>query len=369
MTSPNEEDANVWPDKLLHPSAARAWIASALPGAGQVLGPIQILQAKHWGVTASFAVTGEASADGRAQHGREVIFKAAARGMFPAAPQVAEALARCVPGAVPELLAWERRDDLTFTLFAPFEGQPVSALGELPPLLEVARTLAGIQSAFATLPSSETQELPRMLLSHLPELHDLLIRDVRDRHLACWHGEGSEMAEQFALPLDDLLPRLEAVRPLVARWTEELAAGGWPDTIDHVDLHWDNAVVRPDGRMLIFDWEEAVISCPFFSLDRLLNDARELDLGEAAAWAAPPAGTPLYTPSERALRDAYLDALPWGTRAARERACTLALCLAPIKTAYEGMRFAEALGYAEGTPFVTAWALARALPRWAEASQ
>ena len=67
----------------------------------------------------------------------------------------------------------------------------------------------------------------------------------------------------------------------------------------------------------------------------------------------------------RTMRDAYLDALPWGDRPARERAFELAMALAPIKTAYEAMEYARALGYRQGTPFATAWALGRALPRWA----
>jgi Phosphotransferase enzyme family len=352
---------HVWPEALVGAAEVRRWIAAVLPGQPEIVGSIQVMQAKEWGVTASFAAV-ETVGPGRAAHGREVIFKAGALPLFAGAPRIAEMLSRCCPGLVPHVIAWEEHGRQTWTLFAPFEGSPVAALHALEPLLAMGRTLARIQTAVAALPSGELDGLPRSPVEAIPGWLDELIEDVRERQLGYWQGEGREMAEQLALP-GDVLERLAAVRPRVAVWSEELLAGGWPESIDHVDLHWENAVVKPDGSILIFDWEEAALSFPFFSLDRLLNDARELDLGAAAAWGGH-AGGPLYTDSERALRETYLDALPWGTRAGRKRAFELAMRLAPIKTAHEGLVFAKALGWREGTPFVTAWALTRALPRW-----
>lgn len=368
MTQPDEsegEDEHVWPDVMLSADEARAWIASVLPGSPEVFGPIEVFQAKGWGVTASFAAAGVATTPGGARRGEEVIFKAAALPLFAAAPRMAELLARQAPGDVPDVIAWQRHGAQTWTLFRPFEGQVLEELRALEPLLAMARTLARIQVAVAAAPANEKEGLPRTPLERLPALFEAVARDVRERQAAYWEEteRGRQMADQFALPAD-VAARVEAARPDVARWTAELAADGWPETVDHVDLHWGNAVRRPDGGVLIFDWEEAVLSLPFFSLDRLLNDARELDQGEGAAWRAH-SDAPLYTPAERALRDAYLDALPWGDRTARERAFELAMALAPIKTAYEAMEYAEALGYRQGAPFATAWALGRALPRWA----
>jgi hypothetical protein len=121
-------------------------------------------------------------------------------------------------------------------------------------------------------------------------------------------------------------------------------------------------VRKRDGGILIYDWEEANLSCPFFSLDRLLDDARPLHLR---------IGSPIntsdqlpYTPAELAVRSAYLAEIPWGNYAERERGFDLAMCLGPIKTAYEAIGLAEALGWEEGSPHILAWALGRALPRW-----
>jgi hypothetical protein len=151
---------------------------------------------------------------------------------------------------------------------------------------------------------------------------------------------------------------MDRFRPCVAAWTDELLSGHWPDSLDHVDLHAENVIRTSTGGILIHDWEEANLSCPFFSLDRLLDDAREVDESVSTP------GSLLYTPAERAVRDAYLKALSWGDAARRERGFDLAMCLAPIKTAYEGIVLAETLGWEEGSPHITAWALGRALPRW-----
>ena len=367
----NGEDAQqpTWPEALLPAEAARAWIAASLPGNPPVVGPLIVHQAKEWGATASFAALGAQTMVSGARRGREVILKVAALPLFAAAPRLAALLHAIAPDVVPEVIAWEQRntDGLSLTLFRPFEGRPVDETHALAPLLEMARTLARIQVAAAALPAEETASLPRTPVARLPELFEVVLRDVRERQMAYWttSGEGCAIARQFALP-PDLLARLEAMRPHIATWAAALAAGPWPETVDHVDLAAENVVQRADGGVLIFDWEEAVLSVPFFSLDRLLNDARELDLGERAAWSpASASGVPLYTPSEVALRDAYLAALPWGTPAQRERAFALAMALAPIKTAHEGIVLGEALGWdAAGSSFGTAWALARALPRW-----
>lgn len=349
-------DEHEWPSTAIDAEEAQAWIASALPGQPRVLGPIEVLQAKEWGVTARFvAVTPDPSGPSHAS-ADEVVFKASWLRLFAQAPEVYALLTRHCQGNVPDLLAAERRGDVTWTLFRAFDGPTVESLRQPEPLLDVARTLAHIQSTIADTPDAEKQALPRTALTLMPMMFDAVLRDVRDRHTPFWQSvEGQPLVQHFHLPTDSVA-QMESYRPFISQWTDELHQANWPESIDHVDLHWENAIVQPDGRILIYDWEEAILSCPFFSLDRLLDDARELDgLGEAG-------DTP--SPTELLLRDAYLDTLPWQTRDRRERAFILALCLAPIKTAYEGILLAEALDWDEGMPNVTAWALARALPRW-----
>jgi hypothetical protein len=360
MDDVDDLDEYAWPEALLDAGEARRWIASILPGAPAVIGPTAIYQAKEWGVTARFAVAATAGDLDASDLPTEVVFKASCLPLFAAAPALYDLLWRHCAEAVPHPLASAMRGDCACTLFQPFDGPTVAAVGELAPLLALARTLAHIQANMAVLPASETAGLPHTPVERMPELFEAVLRDVRERYLALWDGEGSELAAQFRLP-PDLPAQMEAHRESVARWTAELLAGEWPTSIDHVDLHDDNAVIQPDGDILIYDWEEATLGCPFFSLDRLLDDARVLD-GAAPLTAGDT--PPLITPSELALRAAYQDALPWGTPSGRERALDLALCVAPIKTAYEGILLAEALGWEEGMPHIAAWALGRALARW-----
>ncbi len=355
------EPEPAWPDDLLSAARARHWIRSALPGRPAVAGPTWVHRAKPWGVTARFAVRAAGGVGGTEP--AEVVFKATHLSLFAGAPRVYALLARHVPEAVPELLAWERSGDRAWMLFRPFADPTVEATGGLEPLLALARTLARVQVAVATLPAAEMAGLTRSSVRQVPALLDEVVRDVRDRLLLAWEADGGRMARRFGVPAD-LLTRIEAHRDAVVAWTEELAAGSWPETVDHVDLHTENAVLRPDGGVLILDWEEAVLSCPFFSLDRLLMDARVRDPDDGAdPWQRPDAnGAPLGA-AEHAVRRAYLDALPWGTAAERERAFDLALRLAPIKTAHEGRVYADALGW-NGIPPLTAYCLVRALRRW-----
>lgn len=352
----NTSDEHKWPSAAVDAEEVQAWITSVLPTHPRVLGPVEVLQAKEWGVTARFVAVATASSTSSLATAEEVVFKAGWLRLFAQAPAIYTLLSRRCQGHVPDLLATARQGDETWTLFRAFDGPTVESLRQRAPLLDLARTLARIQSTIADIPADEKQPLPRTPLTLLPMMFDAVLRDVRERHAPFWQSaDGQPLAQHFHLPADSIA-QMEAFRPLIRQWTDELRQANWPESIDHVDLHWENAILQSDGRILIYDWEEAALSCPFFSLDRLLDDARELDgLAEAG---------PNPSPTEHLLRDAYLDTLPWHTRDRRERALNLALCLAPIQTAYEGILLAEALDWDEGLPNVTAWALARALPRW-----
>lgn len=373
-----------WPARLGDGATVRDWIADVLPGRQQVLGPLATMQAKEWGVTATFIATGATAVDtlemsdalvppARGQVARapatptEVVFKASWLPLFEAAPAVYAVLSRACPGMVPELLASQNRADAeTWALFHAFAGTPIATLPRArraAALAAMAQTLAHIQTAVAGLPAAELAALPRHEVADLPAQFELLMHDLRARMLPYWRGaQGRALARRYALPLDGLLERVEGYRAHVETWTAELVGGAWPTSLDHVDLHADNAVLTPGGAVLIYDWEEANLSLPFFSLDRLLDDARALDAPRGRQAAS--SYSPTVGPTERIVRDAYLQALPWQTLAQRERALDAALCLAPIKAAYEGLLFAQALGWPEGMPLVTAWAVDRALVRW-----
>ena len=250
----SEYDEHSWPDDLIDPGEVKAWIAAVVPETLEVIGPICIYQAKEWGVTASFAVAGWSGLC-------EVVFKAQMLRLFSGSGRTAELLAQTCPGAVPELLAWEAHGQGNWALFAAFDGEPVDGNVTLDTLTGIARTLARIQVAVVNLPAQKRKLLPRLAVPLLPGLYATVIRDVKERQLAYWVDEGRELAEQFSIPTDVLATLLQ-LQPFVTAWTEELLAAGWPESIDHVDLHSGNAVRKPDGGILIYDWEEANLELP-----------------------------------------------------------------------------------------------------------
>lgn len=376
-TNPNEPG---WPADLLDASDVRAWIASALARRAprpMVAGPVEVYQENGWGVTARFAVAPPRISDrpgGADPQGSDgVVFSACALPIYAYTPDVYRVLMPRVPGRVPELLASARRGDQIWTLFRRFTGEKISAAPSLGAFEDLARLTARIQASVAGLPRAEWGETPHLPVRSLPALFEEILADIRDRHRAAWNADNRAIAGRFGLPADPL-DALAAYRADVTRWARELEAGGWPDTVDHDDLQGDNAARLPDGRLLLYDWEGALVGCPFFSLDRLLDDARALDrprweapAGDILADIADPTygGTALAgSPAERAVRDAYLDAIPWGARGARERALDLALCLAPIRAAHVSKFHTLALGREEAFSLLTAVCVARALHRW-----
>ena len=346
-----------WPDALLSTDDVRHWIDERFPRRTPATGPHAIYRSKAWGVTARFDLSPEGESP------VSVVFKASYLPIFAQAPRISSLLAHHCPTAIPQPLAWTWHDDGTWMLFAPFTGEiDPGRARSVEKLIAVARTFAQVQQAIAGVPPEQIAGLPRFSVSQIPAVFDGLAALIAERHLTVWQADDGAIIRRVGLPSSPLAS-LARWRMQVARWADELAALPWPDTIDHVDLHTGNATLRADGGVLIYDWEEALIGNPFFSLDRLLADARRLDhprdsAPEADAIAA------LASVTERIVRDAYIDALPWGDRAARERALDLALLLAPLKAAHEAEAFADALGWDGGHPRLTAWHLARALRRW-----
>ena len=96
---------------------------------------------------------------------------------------------------------------------------------------------------------------------------------------------------------------------------DELASYGVTETLQHDDLH-DGQVFVKDGRNLIMDWGDAVISHPFFTLSVTLEGgvAWGLDDVEDSEDIEPYVATYLmrYAPDRPQLREAVPAALRLG---------------------------------------------------------
>ncbi len=152
--------------------------------------------------------------------------------------------------------------------------------------------------------------VPDRRLERLPALYADLLADTAMLRVDQPNGLAS-----------DEYRRLQALTPRFADLCQELAAFGLPATLHHGDFH-DANVFWSAGRPVFFDWGDAVISHPFFSLRTVLVSL-EMSLGDEAA-AAQAFGE---------LLPAYLE--PW-TR------------YAPLAQLHEARRLAYLVGVVNG---------------------
>jgi Ser/Thr protein kinase RdoA (MazF antagonist) len=96
---------------------------------------------------------------------------------------------------------------------------------------------------------------------------------------------------------------LRGLAPAFAAMCARLAEGPVPESLDHNDFHDGNILVR-DGRYSFFDWGDACVTHPFFSMVVTLRSiANRFGLEEGA-------------PEMEHLRDIYLE--PWTRFETRE---------------------------------------------------
>src|SRR5215210_892984 len=299
MVPPEISAPPLWPAHGPDLGDVRDWIRASLPGHPEVDGPILIYRAHQWGLTARFALNlnSEPAA---------VVFKASFLPPTFTASAPYRLLGHSCANLVPELLAWTDEPRRRWMLFGAFNGSVMGSLENPSALPQIAQTMARIQAAAAAANNGWLDGLPRVPVARITEMYDELASDMRNRYVTEWQASGSNLLRELGMP-EDVTKRLGTYRPRVRRWAAELEWGQWPLSIHHVDLHANNAVLLPDGEVLIYDWEEADIGFPFFSLDKLLLAAEDPKVGGSPATAA-------------AVRDTYLDALPWGTREERARA-------------------------------------------------
>jgi len=143
-----------------------------------------------------------------------------------------------------------------------------------------------------------------------PDVDDLLAAGVPDHRLAGLADRYAELVDRI-----EVEPRFRAAVSRVGDLVDELASYGVPETLQHDDLH-DGQVFVKDGRNLILDWGDAVISHPFFTLSVTLEGgvAWGLDDVEGSENIAPYVETYLarYAPDRPEVREAVPAALRLG---------------------------------------------------------
>ncbi len=169
-------------------------------------------------------------------------------------------------------------------------------------------------------------ELQITLAAHVDELLGLGVPDYR---LAALPAQLPRLLQDTEILRIDREPGLTAAEhaqlwelvPRVEELAAELAAYGIPETLNHGDLHDGNVFAGTDGPRF-FDWGDATVSHPFYSLRTTFVSVEiSLDLPDGAG----------ELPE---LRDAYLE--PWTRLHPREElaaAFGLARKLAPLDAA------------------------------------
>jgi hypothetical protein len=170
---------------------------------------------------------------------------------------------------------------------------------------------------------------------------ELLALGTMDRRLASLPAQYEELlSDPTALSLgqEDGLTESEYahLRKLTRRLTslcERLAEYGIPETLQHDDLHDGNIFVRGDGRYTLFDWGDACVSHPFFSLLVTLNS-----IADRLGWADD-------APELAPIRDAYLESWEeFGSREDLNEAVRLARTLGMVCRALTWHRILSAVG-------------------------
>jgi hypothetical protein len=256
-------------------------------------------------------------------------------------------VSRCSPTKVPKVLAIDESGPGCLILFAIFEGRSLDSFPGTEPLQELARTLGKIQVA-CSVASADEPGLETILPADLPRLFDESMANIEE-HFGAWQSDEGKIEKAMGFPGHEVLERLKPLRSNVERWVEVLEEPKVSLSIDHGDCHGGNSTVLNDGTVLIFDWENACRSHPFFSMEKVLTTGWGLDTGNSGG----PWGYVRGTPTQDEVKRAYL--AEFGpTEPPLDRAFDAAMCLAVIKEMHHEMEWARRCGWKDLNPEWTA---------------
>jgi len=102
------------------------------------------------------------------------------------------------------------------------------------------------------------------------DAEELIALGAPDLRLATLPARYTQLLEQLDGLAWEEMRRLREAERLVLDMSDDLAAYGLQETIQHDDLDDDQVYLR-DGRYLLLDWADACVSHPFFSLSVTLE--------------------------------------------------------------------------------------------------
>ncbi|NLX11757.1 MAG: phosphotransferase [Chloroflexi bacterium] len=234
-------------------SARDSWIAERLHLAGHELSRLEQIHVGPSGYVLAADTTG----------GARFYFKGC-NAVSAHEPEVSAALAARFPGAVPDVPGC---DPAQGWLLLSDAGPTVKALtqadGDITRWDAMLRAFAALQQAAVLhVESLLAAGVPDRRPDRLPTLYAGLLADAGA--LLLDHPDGVSEAD---------LARLQAYTPAVRELCARIASYNIPSTLEHDDFHVGNVGLR-DGQYCFFDWGEAFIAHPFYSLMLALRYAK-----------------------------------------------------------------------------------------------
>lgn len=206
-------------------------------------GPIE--QVKSWTVSCLLRIPTEAG---------DLYFKAVPA-FFPTEAGVTAALAREFPDWMPQIVAVD--PDRRWLLMRAFAGVH---LEEAPDLARWEEALGGYARMQVSLVGQES----RLLAAGCNDRRPAVMFAQYERLLA---DDAFLLTHFSAEEVDALRSQLPGLKALA----QSLEARGIPYTLEHGDLHCRNVAAEP-GAIRFFDWSDACIAHPFFSVKYFLDN-------------------------------------------------------------------------------------------------
>ncbi len=198
-------------------------------------------------------------------------------------------LSSCSPGLTPDLVA--EKPERGWLLFKDFEGARLSSdasgaeRGRILKVFSAIQTQLISKGALLDVPNApSTIELLNRLLEFLsaPE-----VSTRSDGTMSAAHLLGETAAREFA-------DKIGAAKTLLDGFL--IRAETLPKLLEHCDLRPSNTALRDDGSIIIFDWEDACLAPPGYSLHSLFSGSARV---YRALRAAPSAMSDADNPIEQ----------------------------------------------------------------------
>ncbi|QHE51644.1 hypothetical protein [Pontibacillus sp. HMF3514] len=258
-----------WNEEKVSLTDVRAWIEKAT-NSHHVKGPTKIFRSNDWGITAMF------------QGDQDYVCKIAFLPLFQTSPSIYTFLNSLESPHLPHVIKAENFNGQTWLLFTPFEGEVDSKTDSIDDIVQIARTLALIQNQathkdYKDIPVYSVADVESECLDFISHVKERYQEDYKQNSQLISKNLSVEQTELELLALEETYTYL---RKEIKKACSSLAQYPIPLSLYHLDLHIGNAAKLDNGEMLIFDWEEAVITIPFFSINKLLQNAKRTNMSK-----------------------------------------------------------------------------------------